>query len=250
MARIHNNLLLLLLASLFASLTAAASAPTFCKCTCFSNSTIIPLGPHKDAPPSPQPPASTPSTPSNKTPDSSGGSNPGDGSDAQQSSISQPRSQTAPDDIFGGGGGGLEKRASSSSCAQCNRAFCLKYNLPICRGAEEKDVMTSCFQRDSRKDQIIVWGFILGTCGLLGWAGIKRILEAREDNKGLPILGALGGGSRTVGAGGSGGASRMAGSGLLRRVTSAGAGTSDAADRGRYSPLGDSTGGGAGRGPP
>jgi hypothetical protein len=37
-----------------------------------------------------------------------------------------------------------------------------------------------CFQRDSRKDMIIVWGFILGTTGLLGWAAVKRVVEMRE----------------------------------------------------------------------
>ncbi|KAK3316554.1 hypothetical protein B0H66DRAFT_441064, partial [Apodospora peruviana] len=90
----------------------ATASQTFCKCTCFTNSTIIPLGPSHGDP----------------------------------------------------------SRAASSSCGQCNRAFCLKYNLPICKDAEEKDVLTSCFQRDSTKDQIIVWGFIIGTVGLLGWA--------------------------------------------------------------------------------
>lgn len=40
-----------------------------------------------------------------------------------------------------------------------------------------------CFQRDSRKDQIIVWGFILGTTGLLGWAAAKRVIEMREGKK-------------------------------------------------------------------
>lgn len=36
-----------------------------------------------------------------------------------------------------------------------------------------------CFQRDSNKDKIIVWGFILGTVGLLGWAAFKRVVEVR-----------------------------------------------------------------------
>jgi hypothetical protein len=40
-----------------------------------------------------------------------------------------------------------------------------------------------CFQRDSNKDRIIVWGFILGTTGLLGWAAVKKILEVRKGNK-------------------------------------------------------------------
>ncbi|KAK4461973.1 hypothetical protein QBC42DRAFT_202412, partial [Cladorrhinum samala] len=120
-----------------------ASAPTFCKCTCFTNSTIIPLGPQ--SPPAPPNPANPPSK-----------SNPA------------------------GGPSFLDKRAATSSCAQCNRAFCMKYNLPICKDAEEKDIVTSCFQRDSRKDQIIVWGFILGTAGLLGWAGVRKALEGYE----------------------------------------------------------------------
>ncbi len=40
-----------------------------------------------------------------------------------------------------------------------------------------------CFQRDSRKDQIIVWGFILGTAGLLGWAALQRVLEMRDGQR-------------------------------------------------------------------
>lgn len=82
-----------------------------------------------------------------------------------------------------------QKRAASASCTQCTRAFCLNYNLPICKAAEEKDVVTLCFQRDSRKDQVIVWAFILGTTGLLGWAGVKRIVELREGKKLSPAGG-------------------------------------------------------------
>jgi len=44
-----------------------------------------------------------------------------------------------------------------------------------------------CFQRDSRKDMIIVWGFILGTTGLLGWAAVKRIVEMREGKSGIGV---------------------------------------------------------------
>jgi hypothetical protein len=43
-----------------------------------------------------------------------------------------------------------------------------------------------CFQRDSRKDMIIVWAFILGTTGLLGWSAAKRIAELRENKPTLP----------------------------------------------------------------
>jgi hypothetical protein len=68
----------------------------------------------------------------------------------------------------------------------------LAYNLPICKDAEEKDVVTMCFQRDSRKDMIIVWGFIVGTLGLLCWAGVKRFVEFREGKKGTSAGGGIG----------------------------------------------------------
>ncbi|KAK0744264.1 hypothetical protein B0T21DRAFT_447532 [Apiosordaria backusii] len=191
------SLLLLLLSSLG---LVSASAPTFCKCTCFTNSTIIPLGPIHDPPPSPAnpPPSSPPSL--------------------------------------------LSRRTSSNSCTQCNRAFCLKYNLPICKDAEEKDVVTSCFQRDSNKDKIIVWGFILGTAGLLSWAGIRKVIEGRiqkqrqagrDTSSGL--LGAIGGFVGGARVGGNNG-------GLTRRGTTGGGGGDG---QGRYSPLGE--GGAAGR---
>lgn len=65
-----------------------------------------------------------------------------------------------------------------------------------------------CFQRDSRKDQIIVWGFILGTAGLLGWAGAQKAMAMREQGA-LAWLPGFGAGA---GAGGAG--SRGSGSGL------------------------------------
>ncbi|PSR84049.1 hypothetical protein BD289DRAFT_357224, partial [Coniella lustricola] len=130
------SLLVLLLAALVSVVT-AASAPTFCKCTCFTNSTIIEIK----------------STSSNLA--------------------LSPRSR--------------KSRASSSlspSCNQCNRAFCLSQSLPICKGAAEKDVVTMCFQRDSRKDMIIVWGFLLGTTGLLGWAALRNVMEVYDHRPG------------------------------------------------------------------
>lgn len=39
-----------------------------------------------------------------------------------------------------------------------------------------------CFKRDSNKDKIIVWGFIIGTVGLLGWAALKRLMELRRGH--------------------------------------------------------------------
>ncbi|KAI1760009.1 hypothetical protein GGR53DRAFT_511393 [Hypoxylon sp. FL1150] len=134
---------LLFLLGILVSYVAAASAPTFCKCTCFKNSTLIQLGPQGDS----SPPFS-------------------------ESTSSSALRSLQP-----------QNRAASASCTQCTRAFCLTQHLPICKDAEENDVVTMCFQRDSRKDQIIVWGFILGTTGLLGWAAAKRVVEIREGKK-------------------------------------------------------------------
>ncbi|KAI0535250.1 putative MFS transporter [Xylaria digitata] len=116
MFRFH--LLLLLFFGVLFSVAAATSAPIFCKCTCFKNSTLIQLGPQ-------------------------------------------------------------------SSCAQCTHAYCLSQDLPICKDASaaRADVLSTCIQRDSRKDQIIVWAFILGTAGLLAWAAAKRVHELREGKK-------------------------------------------------------------------
>lgn len=165
----------------------STAAPTFCKCTCFTNSTIVRLGPK----------------------DSSTGSDPVSAPSTQPPSSRSlflrslnPFTTLEPDH---------EKRAASSSCAQCTRAFCLAYNLPICKKAEEKDVVTMCFQRDSRKDMIIVWGFIVGTLGLLGWAAVKRVVEVSEQK-------------------------RMAGRGAI--------GLPSSVDRGAYAPVGGTGSGG------
>ena len=52
--------------------------------------------------------------------------------------------------------------------------------MSICAGAEEKDILTTCFQRDSRKDQIVVLTFITTTLGLLIWAAVRKVLEKRK----------------------------------------------------------------------
>jgi len=128
----HNNLPLLplplprsLYVSIFPFYTTFSNttpAPTsFCKCTCFGNSTIVAL----DAPKA--------SSPSRKT------------------------------------------------CNDCNRSFCLGYSF--CKGEKEDNVFTTCFQRDSAKDQAVVYAFIGATVGLLGWAAIRpwvrRVRERR-----------------------------------------------------------------------
>jgi hypothetical protein len=108
------------------------AAPTsFCKCTCFGNSTIVAL----DAP----------------------------------SATSKPNLELRP-------------RASKKSCNDCNRQFCLSYGF--CKGEKEEKVLTTCFQRDSTKDQVVVLAFIAATVGLLGYAGVRPWVDQwREVSK-------------------------------------------------------------------
>jgi len=93
---------------------------------------------------------------------------------------------------------GDRKEYRAGNCNDCNRQFCLDYNLPICKGAGMDDVFTTCFrtscldhelrlprglydiwadldaiERDSRKDEAVVFIFIFATAGLLIWAAIK-----------------------------------------------------------------------------
>ena len=52
--------------------------------------------------------------------------------------------------------------------------------MRFCEDAEDKDILTTCFQRDSRKDQIVVLTFITTTLGLLIWAAVRKVLEKRK----------------------------------------------------------------------
>lgn len=82
---------------------------SFCKCTCFTNSTIIPL----DSPN----PESTPPLNSFDLRD--------DNATFHEKRVNKYR---------------------ALSCNDCNRKFCLDYNLPMCKGAKEDDVFTTCFR--------------------------------------------------------------------------------------------------------
>ncbi|KAK4865638.1 hypothetical protein LT330_009071 [Penicillium expansum] len=89
----------------------------------------------------------------------------------------------------------------SLNCNDCNRKFCLDYELPTCKGAKEEDVYTTCFhvltgsvisERDSRKDEAVVFIFIFATGGLLAWAACKPWIEryveaARERRSYIPV---------------------------------------------------------------
>ncbi|TWU76041.1 hypothetical protein ED733_007307 [Metarhizium rileyi] len=145
--------LALIFASLYA-LVSASSAPTFCKCTCFKNSTIIPLGPKGE---------SSSSSPNLLLRRFFYDTNP---------SIAASDVSTHNE--------GLSLRSLSTSCSECTKSFCLSQGIDFCKEAKEENVFTLCFQRDSNKDKIIVWGFILGTVGLLGWAAFRRVIELRD----------------------------------------------------------------------
>ncbi|KAL4996529.1 hypothetical protein BDV10DRAFT_109988 [Aspergillus recurvatus] len=150
--------LLLFIALNSLAFSALASTPaSFCKCTCFSNSTIIPLDPDK-------------------------GDSPLHGALNFFSRSDYIDTEN-------------EKRAGnyrSLSCNDCNRKFCLGYDLPTCKGAKEDDVFTTCFQRDSRKDEAIVFIFIIATGSLLLWAVFRPWLQkwmeaARERRTYIPV---------------------------------------------------------------
>ncbi|KAK2599760.1 hypothetical protein N8I77_011487 [Diaporthe amygdali] len=214
---------LILLLGAFASLAVAASAPTFCKCTCFTNSTIIEIKPKSSTGGSSSSPPHQPPSEGTTDPDSLG----------MMAAASDDMEMEAA--AAANGKRGLPNRRaqgsnSSPSCSQCNRSFCLSQSLPICKGAADKDVVTMCFQRDSRKDQVIVWGFILGTAGLLGWAAVQKAVDLRQTG-GLGGIPGIGGGS-------GGGSGASAGPPRGRRVggvlpISRGAGGSTGTDGGR-----------------
>ncbi|EAQ84789.1 predicted protein [Chaetomium globosum CBS 148.51] len=133
MARIPLAIVLLL--AVLATL-ASASVPSFCKCTCFQNSTIIPLGPQHDnqPPPPPPPPKQTlPPPPSSKA--AAAAATPP--SPLQQPPPTQQR--TPPRAPIPPNNAGLSLAARGPStpstpanppppASKCNRAFCLKYN--------------------------------------------------------------------------------------------------------------------------
>ncbi|KAL2127186.1 hypothetical protein VTI74DRAFT_11195 [Chaetomium olivicolor] len=229
MARIRFALVLLAVLAALAS----ASLPSFCKCTCFQNSTIIPLGPHHDSPPPPPPPPPKQST---STFLSSPASTPSSPTITQDTTTTSPKTDRRSFPYHW-----LSPRESSTSCAQCNRAFCLKYNLPICKGAEAKDIKTDCFQRDSHKDRVIVWGFILGTAGLLGWAAVRRVMERAGERERQRQGGGFGHGNRGGGLGGSGGGGQQGAFGL--GLGGGGLGGRDNSGRGSRNGTGSGDGG-------
>ncbi|KAH7139209.1 hypothetical protein B0J11DRAFT_575127 [Dendryphion nanum] len=122
--------------------TLAKTPTSFCKCTCFGNSSIVAL----DSP------------------------------------VSSPKPSVSL----------LEERASKKTCNDCNRQFCLSYWF--CKDEKEENVFTTCFQRDSAKDQAVVYIFIFATVGLLSYAAVRPWIDqwaarARERRSYIPVSG-------------------------------------------------------------
>ncbi|KAJ9637056.1 uncharacterized protein PV06_01420 [Exophiala oligosperma] len=214
----HLSFLLFVLVALFQpSLGAKSAATSFCKCICFNNSTIIALNP-----PPPSRRASqfhsldirSPGDYAEVASPVPGWSHKRDTDDAEgaaakddplsspsssSSSLTAASTTTTSTTVAVDDGDdandhppppppGRPHRNRKLSCSDCTRAFCLDYNLPICKDATEEDVFTTCFQRDSLKDETVVVVFIFATAGLLGWALVKPWIDRlRERNTFTPI---------------------------------------------------------------
>ena len=129
----------------YSNLTSCTAPTSFCKCTCFTNSTIIPL----DAPNIT--PAKPPSFLYSRQPEHSESEEPLP-EDPPPSDNTDPLENTeeGTEENAGKEGGkeeeGDRKEYRAGNCNDCNRQFCLDYNLPICRGAGMEDVFTTCFR--------------------------------------------------------------------------------------------------------
>ncbi|KAL8715180.1 MAG: hypothetical protein Q9220_001138 [cf. Caloplaca sp. 1 TL-2023] len=163
-------------------LVLSASNPTsFCKCTCGSNSTIIPL----DAPSTPNL-LNTRSFAQQQPYIQQAGDNDVDDSKDKESKEDQNGKDEGKEED--------RKEYRKKTCNDCNKQYCLSQHLHICEGKGADDVFTTCFQRDSRKDEAVVFIFIIATAGLLGWAAVKPWVEkwihsARERRSYIPVAG-------------------------------------------------------------
>lgn len=116
-------------------------APTsFCKCTCFSNSTIIPLDPSK----------SSAGTGSSGTKNAYNryerALNTGPDSELDLEVEAEQQHQVKPELKDPETIAERAQTYRALSCNDCNRKFCLDYELPICKDAKEEDVFTTCFR--------------------------------------------------------------------------------------------------------
>ena len=66
----------------------------------------------------------------------------------------------ADKDVGKGEDGEDKKEYRAGNCNDCNRQFCLDYNLPICKKASMEDVFTMCF-----RESIDTYGYFTGGKG-------------------------------------------------------------------------------------
>ena len=140
-------------ATLILTLPSAHLAPTsFCKCTCGTNSTIIPL----DGPLSNHPSRSNnlllPRLDDRKGWPLFASTESLVPSNSQEAETETPTPTPTPgkDKGKGDSGGGEtqdRKEYRAGNCNDCNRQFCLDYmNLPICKGKGAEEIFTTCFR--------------------------------------------------------------------------------------------------------
>ncbi|CAL8581195.1 hypothetical protein XPA_006895 [Xanthoria parietina] len=174
--------LLVLLLHLLAFVSSSASNPTsFCKCICGPNNTIIPL----DAPSSlhardlfPQPNDLTHMRPLLRREEQEDIGSP---TNADDQEAKEGGDETQPDKSADKDPGGEKKKEyRKKTCSDCNKQYCLSQGLHICEGKALEDIFTTCFQRDSRKDEAVVFLFIFATAALLGWAAMKPWIDVRS----------------------------------------------------------------------
>ena len=72
---------------------------------------------------------------------------------------------------------------------------------PTGEKAGEDEVFTLCFQRDSAKDEAVIFVFIFATVGLLAWAAVKPWVLRWREGRGRGAYVSVGG----VGEGGGNG---------------------------------------------
>ncbi|KAI4267365.1 MAG: hypothetical protein LQ337_008385, partial [Flavoplaca oasis] len=183
---------LLFLLHLLTVVSSASNPTSFCKCICGSNNTIIPL----DAPASSLharsafPQAGSPLDSSQllrREDDTADAPSPpvngdkGEGQDKAEDDKSSAGDEGNDKGKSGDGEkdetGEKKKEYRKKTCNDCNKQYCLSQGLKICEGKAMEDVWTTCFQRDSRKDEAVVFIFIFATAGLLIYAAVKPWID-------------------------------------------------------------------------
>lgn len=148
------TVILLLLSLVHPSLSAKTTATSFCKCVCFNNSTIIALNPPSSSSPASRHQADIRSPNANADPLYTYPKLDGKATAAENTS----RSSSSP-----------SRPHHKLTCADCTRAFCLDYNLPICKDAREEDVFTTCFRKS--------WSCVLLFPGATRWASCAGLAD-------------------------------------------------------------------------